>query len=86
MVGLDFCNFSLNCRVVLRKSSQTAERAKCLVRTVLFDVEAGSLWEDQQTTAENDGPSELNGDWNAVAARVIAILRGVVHDGGKEET
>jgi hypothetical protein len=52
----------------------------------LFDHVPGCIGEDQHAADEDDGPGKLDGNGDAVAAGVLAVLGGVVDDGGQEET
>lgn len=47
---------------------------------------AGRLGEEQQTKDQDNGPGKLHGDGDAVAASVLAVVGGVVDDGGEQET
>lgn len=86
MVGLDFRNLVLDGRVISWKTTNATERLGSLVLASLFDEESRSLWQDQESCKEHQGPSELDGDGNTVAASVVAVGSGIVDNGGKEKT
>lgn len=74
---------------VLRISGLTTDpgqSAGSLLKLIILDEVAGRLGQAEKTTAEDDGPGELDGDWNAVRARVHAVLSGLVDARGEEKT
>lgn len=52
----------------------------------LLDVVTGSLGQNKQTAEQDDSPSELNSDRNAVTSSVLTFLGGVTNDGCKQKT
>lgn len=67
---------------------ESSEPTKCLHRLfvlVLLDEEPGSLGEEQQSNAYDDGPGELDCDGDTVRARIVSGACGVVHDGCEKE-
>jgi hypothetical protein len=81
-----FRELRLNSRMVLGQSSNPAQGLGGLVVSVLLDEKAGRLGEDAHSAKEDEGVGELDGDGDAVGARVLALGCGVVDDGGEEET
>ena len=72
--------------MLLGQSSNPAQGLGGLVVPVLLDEEAGRLGEDAHSAKEDEGVGKLDGDGDAVGARVVALGCGVVDDGGEEET
>lgn len=72
--------------MLLRKSSNPAQGLGGFIVFVLLDKEAGRLGENAHSAKEDEGVGELDGDGDAVGARVVALGCGVVDDGGEEET
>jgi hypothetical protein len=52
----------------------------------LADEVTGRLGKEEETNSKDDGPDELDGDGNAVRARVGAVLSAIVDAGGSHET
>jgi hypothetical protein len=66
--------------VVWRKATDAGEGPVSLVQLARADEEARSLGENEHAAEEDERPSELNGDRDAVAAGVIALTGSVVDD------
>jgi hypothetical protein len=86
VVGHDLAELLDNRRVVGRESAESGERLGGPLWLATLDVHARSLGQEKHTEEDDQGPEELNGNGNAVAAGVIAVLGGVVDNGGKEKT
>ena len=86
MVGLDLSEFSDDDGVVHFHTTETSEGLGGVLVAILLDQEARGFGEDQHADNEDDGPGELDGDGDTVAAGVLAVLCRVVDDGGQEET
>lgn len=85
MVGLDLLHLVHDSGMVGRKATDASEGPVSLVQLARADEEARRLGENEHAAKENEGPSELNGDRNAVAAGVIALTGSIVDDCGNEE-
>jgi hypothetical protein len=86
VVGHDLAELLDNCRVVGRESAESGERLGGPLWLAALDVHARSLGQEKHTEEDDQGPEELDGDGDAVAASVIAVLGGVVDNGGKQKT
>lgn len=78
VVGHDLTELLDNGWVVDVQSAESGERLGGTLGVATLDVHARSLRKDEHAEEDNQGPGELNGDWDAVAAGVIAVLGGVV--------
>ena len=52
----------------------------------LLDIETGRFRQDDHATTQYEGPGELNCNWDAVRARVVAVLGGIVDDCSKKQS
>jgi hypothetical protein len=78
VVGHDLAELLDNGGVVDVQSAESGKRLGGTLGVATLDVHARSLREDEHAEEDNKGPGELNGDGDAVAAGVIAVLGGVV--------
>jgi hypothetical protein len=86
VVGLDLLELLDDSRVVCWKTANAAERLVSLVELAGPDEIARSLGKEEHAAEENERPGELNGDGNAVAARIVTLASGIVNDSSEEET
>jgi hypothetical protein len=71
---------------ILGLATDTSQGVHGSGNVALLDEVTGRVGKEEQTTAENQSPGELNGNGNAVRAGVIAVLGGVNDDRGKQDT
>jgi hypothetical protein len=86
VVGNDLGNLDLDVFGVLGLATKARQRFHGLLDPASLDEVAGRIWEEDQTTAENKTPGELDADRNAVGASVGAVLGGIVDAGCEQET
>lgn len=86
MVGLDLAQLLDNGFMRLRKTTEFRKRMRCFLISSLFDQVARCFWEDQHASDENDGPGELDRDWNAVRARIVSVVCAIVHNRCQQKT
>ena len=78
LVGDDLSKFGFDVLRLRRLTTKLAQRSARLLNTSPLDEETWRVGEEQQTDAENQTPSELDGDWNAERSTVLAVLHSVV--------
>lgn len=86
MIGNDLGEFVLD---ILRIDVLTAHRRQGLCRVLelpLLDKVSGAFGEEEETGSKNECPEELNGNGDAIGARVISVLSRVTHDIGEEDS
>jgi hypothetical protein len=71
--------------VIDGKTPETSERARGVVGAPILDEIAGGFGEEYHAGNEDEGPRKLDGDGDAVRARVVATGRRVIDDGSEEE-
>jgi hypothetical protein len=86
VVGGDLSELLNQSRVVEIEPPQLGERLGSLLRATLADVPAGSLGDEGTTNEHDDGPCKLDCDGDTVRAGVVAVLGGVVDNGGDEKS
>jgi hypothetical protein len=86
MVGHDLTELLNNSWVVDVQSAESGEGLGGTLGVATLDVHARSLGKDEHAEEDNKGPGELNGDGDAVAAGVIAVLGGVVDNCSNEKS
>lgn len=84
-VGLDLAQLRDDGRVSLVEAAHAGQRGGGLFHLAGADEEARRLGQEDHAEEEDEGPGELDGDGDAVGARVGAVGGGVVDDGGEEE-
>jgi hypothetical protein len=50
------------------------------------DEVSGGFWEEEESSCEDDGWDELDGDRDAVRAGIQSVLGGIVDAGGNHKT
>lgn len=85
-VGLNLGQLGQNVFGCRRLSTDANECVNCGFRLALPDIITRGLGEEDETTAEDDSPGELDSDRDAVGARVGTVLGSVIDDGCKEKT
>jgi hypothetical protein len=85
VVGVDLGELVQHGRVVSREAAEFAQGDTGLVHEAALDEVAGRFWEEEHAYDEDDGPCELHCDGDAVGACVLALVGGVIDDGGEEE-
>lgn len=80
MVGNNFGQFGLNVLGIGRLSTEGAERFDGLLDLASLDVVPWRFGKAGNSDSQNQGPKELNPDWDTVCPRVKAILGGVTDD------
>lgn len=86
VVCLDLRQLGGQGRVVDIDTTEPSERLGCRLMLALLDQKAWRLGQDEHADNEDDGPGKLDGNGDAVAAGIVAILGRVVDDGGQQET
>lgn len=84
VIGTDLPQFCGNGRVVGRKPSQLTERTGSPFVVSFLDQKSGGFGKNEHTNNQDDGPSELHGDWDSVTSGVVTVLSRVVHNGRQE--
>lgn len=82
VVCLDLGKFREQSGIIFRETSELGKTLYGACVIVLLDQVAGGFGEDEQADHEDDGPSELDCDRDAVRAGIITVMGGIVHDGG----
>jgi hypothetical protein len=77
VVGDDLGELILDVGRVSGLTTNAGERAGGIVDAALLDVPTGRLGEEGETGTEDESPEELDGDGDAVRARVGSVLRAV---------
>ena len=85
MVRLDLGELLDQGRVADVEASQAREGLGRHLGLAPLDEEARRLGQDEHADDEDDGPGELDGDGDAVRARVVSVLGRVVDDGREHE-
>ena len=70
LVGDNLGKLNADILRALGLATESRERVCCGLKIALFDKVSRRVWEEGETTAENYGPCELDGDGNSVCARV----------------
>jgi len=86
VIGLDFSEFLNDGRMVNRKTSQSRHGFGGTLHITSLNPVARSLWEEDHSREENDGPSELDCDRNTIGSRVLAVVGSVIDNRSKEQT
>lgn len=68
------------------KSAEFPQCHCCLIHTRSFDKISRGLGEKKHADNEHEGPCELDGDWDAIGACIVARVGGVIDDGGKQQS
>ena len=82
----DLGNFNLNVLRVFWLTAEPGKSVHSLLNLASLDEVAGRIWEEEQTTAKDDTPGELNADGDAIRAGAIVVFGGIVDAGGQQET
>ena len=85
MICCDFLQFSYESRVVHIDTSETSQGLGSALLLPFPDAVAWCFRKDSHSGEKDDGPGELNCDWDSVGPTVVAIFRAVVDDGGDKE-
>lgn len=72
--------------MVCGQTPQLTKRTRSSLVFATLDEVARRLGQNQHAADEDDGPGKLDGDRDPVRPRVHAQRRGVVDDGGQEQT
>ena len=86
MVRSDLSQFLDKRRVIRWKASERRQRLGSLLMFILLQEEARRFRQEEKADADDEGPSELDCDGDAVASGVLAVFGAVVDDGREEET
>jgi hypothetical protein len=86
LVGDNLSKLALDVDGVLRLATDTRQGVDCAGNITLLDEVARGVGKEHETSSEDDGPGELDGDGNAVSTSVITALGGVDDDGGEQNT
>ena len=85
MVGNNLSKFLLDVLGVLGLAADTRQDGSGLLELSLDDEVSWGFWEDEEPSRENDGRDELDGDRDAVGARIQSVLGRVVDARGNHE-
>jgi hypothetical protein len=86
MVGNDLSQFLLDVLRVLGLAANTWQDSSCLLKLSVDDEVSGGFWEEEESSCEDDGWDELDGDRDAVRAGIQSVLGGIVDAGGNHKT
>lgn len=86
MVGDDLSKFLLDELGVNWLASKPGEHVRSEVELATLDEVTRRLWEEEEASSENQRPRHLDGDRDAVGARVKAALGAIVHTGREQDT
>jgi hypothetical protein len=86
VVGDDFSKFLLDVLGVLGLAADTSQDSGCLLEFSVDDEVSWGFWEEEESSCEDDGWDELDGDRDAVGAGVQSVLGSIVDAGGDHET
>lgn len=86
LVGDDLGELDLDVLGILGLSTEPAEGIGGIVESSALDEVTGGVREEDQTTAEDKTPGELDADGDTVGAGIVAVLSSVGNAGGEQET
>lgn len=86
LVGDNFGELDLNVLRVLGLATDAGEGMGGLGDVALLDEVTRRIGKEEQATAEDEGPGELDGDGNAIGTGVVPVLGAVDDDRGKQQT
>lgn len=84
MISDDFRQLLLNKLRLGRLSTKACKTSNGLVDLASLDEVTGGFWEPRDTGSKDESPEELDGDWDAVRARVVPVLGRVIDAGCQE--
>lgn len=86
LVGNDLSDLGLD---ILRVGWLTTESLESVSGSFyvasLHEVSWG-VWEEEESTAKDDSPSKLDGNWDSIRTAVLSVLGCVHNTGGKQDT
>ena len=82
MVGTYFRKFFYQARVILGKPTKLRKRFDGFFVVALLDIIARGLRQEKHTSNQNNSPSELQGDWDSITARVRSLASAIIDDCG----
>lgn len=86
VVGNDLSKFILDVVGVNWLSTDGGKGLGGSLELALLDEETGGLWQEEETSREDDGPQELHSDGDTVRSSVITVLGGVDNAVGQQNT
>lgn len=86
LVGDNLSELALDVDGVLGLTTDASEGVDSAGNVTLLDEVARGVGEEHETTSEDEGPGELNGNGNAVSTSVITALGGVNDARGEQNT
>ena len=86
LIGNNFSKLDANIFRVARLTTEAGEGISCSLEVTLLDIVSRRVWEEEETTAEDDSPCKLNGDGDSVCASIGAVLGSVDDDRGEQDT
>ncbi|KAH3668419.1 hypothetical protein OGAPHI_002173 [Ogataea philodendri] len=86
VVGHNLGQFLLDVVAVDGLSSESGKNLSSLVELALLDVVSWGVWEQEQTTSQDDSPKQLQTNRNSVGARVGSVLGTVVNTGSHHQS
>jgi hypothetical protein len=85
VVGDNLSKFLLDVLGVLGLAADTGQDGSGLLELSLDDEVSWGFWEDEESSREDDGRDELDGDRDTIGARIQSVLGGVVDAGSNHE-
>lgn len=86
LVGNDLSELSLDVFGVLGLTTKAGEGSTSLLDAPTLDKVTWGVWEEEETTSEDQTPGELDTDGNAVSASVGAVLSSVGDASSEKQT
>lgn len=86
VVGRDLTELFNQSWMVDIQTSKSGKGFGCLLRLTTLDPHARGLWQHEHTEEQDQRPSKLDCDWDAVRSTVVSVFGGVVDDGCEEKT
>ena len=85
-VGDNFSDFPVDVIGIGGLATKAGKNDTSLFNTALLDVPTGRVGKKEETSCEDDTPSELDTDGNTVLARVFTVLDGIVDNSSQHDT
>lgn len=86
MIGNDLGKFVLDILRIDVLAAYRRQRPCRVLEFPLLDKVPGTFGEEKETGSKNESPEELNGNGDAIGARVISVLSRVAHDIGEQDS
>jgi hypothetical protein len=86
VVCLNLGKFIEQSRIISGETSQFGQASDSTFVVISLDQVAGCFRKDQHADYKDNGPCELDGDWDAIRTGIITSMGGVVHNSCQQKT